>query len=190
MRASLHKITAKEAQLIQVQFVSTQLLAQGHEYITLLPFVVIMGLIQQLNRLGLLIGQVQGVVQQYYSATLPSSAQNIIFGCSCQLQASRDYVPRNLQGQGWVYFAGYVCYLTLGLLSFGMFMAQHDIPYYAADLQYLGAIQVASALMANGLSTSWVQWIVVCILGLLNSWQFIPMLLISVYGFYNWNRNL
>lgn len=190
MIASLHKITAKEAQLIQVQFITTQLLSQGHEYITLLPFVVIMSLIQQLNRLGFLTGQVQGVVQQYYSVTLPSSIQNIVFGCSCQLQATRDYVPKNLQGQGWIYFAGYVCYLTLGLLSLGMFMSQTDIPYYAVDLQYLGGIQVASVLMANGLSSSWVQWIVVCIIGLLHSWQFIPMLAISLYGFFNWSRNL
>lgn len=190
MIAFLQQITMKELQFLLVQLIATQVLAEGHQYVTLLPFVAIMFFIQRLNKLGFLIGQVQGVVQQQYSVSLPSSIQNVVFGSCCQIQATRDYVPRNLQGYGWVYLTGYVCYLTLGLLSLGMFMSTHDIPYIAVDLQYLGAIQVASVLMANGLSSSWVQWLAVCIIGLLYSLQFLPMLLICMYGFYNWNHNL
>lgn len=190
MTAFLKQVTMKELQFLIVQLITTQILQEGHQYVTLLPFAAIMFFIQRLNKLGFLIGQVQGVVQQQYSASLPQSIQNIVFGSCCQIQATRDYVPRNLQGYGWVYLAGYVCYLTLGLLSLGMFMSQHDIPYTALELQYLGAIQVASVLMANGLSSSWVQWLGVCIIGILHSWQFVPILAICAYGFANWNRNL
>ena len=190
MIAFLKQVTLKDLQALVVQLATTQILSEGHQYVTLLPFVAIMFFIQRLNKLGFFIGQAQGVVQQQYSASLPSFIQNIVFGSCCQIQATRDYVPRNLQGYGWIYLAGYVCYLTLGLLSLGVFMSQHDIPYRALDLQYLGGIQVASVLMANGLSSSWIQWLGVCVIGLLNSWQFMPMFVICAYGFLNWNRNL
>ena len=189
MKASLQSV-GKDVQFIQVQLILSQLMVDGYQYITILPFVVIMQLIQQLNRLGFYIGQVLAIIQQYYADSLPQSIQNIVFGQCCQIQATRDYIPKNLQGYGWAYFGGYICYLTLGLLSMGMFMSLHDIPYTATELQYLGGIQAASVLMANGFTSSWVQWLVVCIIGLLQSWQFLPLAAISIYGFYNWNRNL
>lgn len=189
MKASLQNVT-KNVQLIQVQFIATQLLQDGQQYITILPFVLILTLIQQLNKLGFYIGQVQSIVQQYYAQSLPQSIQNVVFGQCCQIQATRNYIPKNLQGYGWIYFGGYLCYLTLGLLSMGMFMSLHDIPYTALELQYLGAIQAASVLMANGFTSSWVQWLGVCIIGILHSWQFLPLIVVSVYGFINWNRNL
>lgn len=190
MIAFLQQVTMKELQFLVVQLIATQILADGHQYITLLPFVAVMFFIQRLNKLGFFIGQVQGVVQQQYSVSLPSSIQNIVLGSCCQIQATRDYVPRNLQGYGWIYLGGYICYLTLGLLSLGMFMSAYDVPYIAVDLQYLGGIQVASVLMANGFTSSWVQWLAVCIIGLLQSWQFLPLATLSIYGFCNWNRNL
>lgn len=190
MKASLQLITRFELVCILLQALATAYLQEGYQYITLLPFVVVMQLIQQLNKLGFIFGQVQALFQTHYSATIPFQFQNTIFGLCCQVAATRDYVPRNLQGYGWVYFAGYICYLTLGILSLGMFMSQNNLPYHTADLHYLGGIQVASVLMAGGLNSSWVQWITVSIIGIFYSVQFWPMLLVCLYGFYNWNRNL
>lgn len=188
MRAQIQQLLQPN-QLFWLQFQvgASSFMVVGQQYITILPFIACLMLVQQLNRLGFIVGAVQGLLQAYYSDNLPAAMQNLFFGIACIVQLTKDYVPKNLQGDGWLFLAVYLCYMTLGLLSFGLYLTAHNIPYTTWDLYYLGTQSVGSVLMASGYRSSWAQWGLFCAFGVLHSLQFLPLLLISIYGFINWS---
>ena len=188
------KASVYQGSVLQWLFQLLQVAASGffqtdNELITIVPFILAMMLVQQLNKLGFIIGAVQGLIQQYYQSSLPASIQNLIFGVQCAVQVTRDYIPKNLQGDGWLFLLGYMCYVMLGVLSLGLYLQQHSMPQTSLDLYYLGVISVGSVLMSSGLTSTWQQWVIVAIIGTIYSWAFQPLVLISLYGYYNWNQN-
>lgn len=190
MRASLYKCSKAELLWISIQLVLSLLLSSDHELITITPFVVTMLLVQQLNKQGFIVGALQGLVQSYYSQSLPQQIQNLLFGISCQVQLTRDYVPKNLQGDGWLFLFGYMCYVFLGVWSLGLYLYQNNIHQDSIDLYYLGVISVGSVLMSSGLTSTWQCWVIVQIIGVTQSFQYLPLIPVCQYGYYHWGRNV
>lgn len=190
MKASLYYCSKWELLWVTLQLIQSILLQSSVELITVVPFIIAMLLVQQLNKQGFVIGAVQGLVQAYYAASLPQSIQNLLFGVSCAVQFTRDYIPKNLQGDGWLFLFGYMCYVMLGVWTLGLYLQQNNIHQEPVDLYYLGVIAVGSVLMSSGLTSTWQCWLIVQVIGSVQSYQYIPLIPVCVFGYYHWGRNM
>lgn len=190
MKASLYYCSKLEILWIGVQLIISAMLQSTSELITVVPFIVTMLLVQQLNKQGFVVGAVQGLVQAYYAASLPQSIQNLLFGVSCAVQFTRNYIPKNLQGDGWLFLFGYMCYVFLGVWTLGLYLQQNNIHQESLDLYYLGVIQVGSVLMSSGLTSTWQCWLIVQIIGATQSFQYLPLIPVCQYGYYHWGKNM
>lgn len=190
MKASFYQCSKMELLWVAIQLVQSILLQSPVELITVAPFILVMLLVQQLNKQGFVIGAIQGLFQQYHSTSLPQSIQNLLFGVSCAVQFTRNYVPKNLQGDGWLFLFGYMCYVMLGVWTLGLYLQQNNIHQESIDLYYLGVISVGSVLMSSGLTSTWQCWLIVQLIGSIQSVQFIPLIPVCIFGYYHWGRNM